>query len=259
MPTNHEAFDSHLETWKREESMPWQKVRRRVEYSNLLRHTEGARLRILDAGGGNGIGTVPFAQNRSQVVVADYSEVMVADGRRLVADLGLEKNYSFVLTRLENLPDHIHDQEFDLVICNNVIQYVENVADVLKAILRPLRSQGLISIVSVNRFSIAYHHAFLRGDLRAAKMTIGARETNAIFDSVAHVGSADEMKQLLTDLGCTVESDYGLRCMIDYWGTNETKSEPAMLAQLEELEFALTAEHPYKLLARFYQVVARKD
>src|SRR5574341_1204016 len=146
MSTNREAFDSHLEIWKREESMPWQQVRRRVEYSNLLRHIEGTGLRILDAGGGNGIGTVPFAQRGNQVVVADYSEVMVADGQRLVAELGLEKNYSFVVTRLEELPSLIRNQEFDLVICNNVVQYVASVSDVLKAVLEPLRSQGIISI-----------------------------------------------------------------------------------------------------------------
>jgi 2-polyprenyl-3-methyl-5-hydroxy-6-metoxy-1,4-benzoquinol methylase len=202
---------------------------------------------------------VPFARNGNQVVVADYSEAMVADGQRLVTELRLEKNYSFVVTRLEELPSLVRDQEFDLVVCNNVVQYVESVSDVLKAILEPLRSQGLISIISLNRFSIAYHQAFLSGDLGAAKRAIGAKETNSIFDSIAHVGSVDEMKQLLTELGCRVQGDYGLRCMIDYWGNNETKSEPATLTQLEELEFALTAEYPYKLLARFYQVVARKN
>jgi hypothetical protein len=46
--------------------------------------------------------------------------------------------------------------------------------------------------------------------------------------------------------------------MIDYWGDNERKTEPNTLAQLEELEFALSAEYPYKLLARFFQVVAQK-
>jgi hypothetical protein len=36
------------------------------------------------------------------------------------------------------------------------------------------------------------------------------------------------------------------------------QAEPNTLAQLEELEFALTAEYPYKLLARFFQVIAQK-
>ena len=38
----------------------------------------------------------------------------------------------------------------------------------------------------------------------------------------------------------------------------ERKAEPDTLAQLEELEFALSAAYPYKLLARFFHVIAQK-
>ena len=63
---------------------------------------------------------------------------------------------------------------------------------------------------------------------------------------------------MLVSLGCAIEGDYGIRCMCDYWGDNERKSDPAIFEQIEELEFALTAKHPYKLLARNLQVIARK-
>jgi hypothetical protein len=62
----------------------------------------------------------------------------------------------------------------------------------------------MVSIIALNRYSIAYQQAFLRGDLQAAKAAIGATETTTI------------------------------------------------------LEFALTGEYPYKLLARFFQIIARK-
>jgi hypothetical protein len=38
MPTSNQAFDSQLETWKREMGMPWNRIRLKVEISNLLRH-----------------------------------------------------------------------------------------------------------------------------------------------------------------------------------------------------------------------------
>lgn len=31
-----------------------------------------------------------------------------------------------------------------------------------------------------------------------------------------------------------------------------------VFAQIEQLEFALTNRHPYKLLARYFQIIARK-
>lgn len=258
MPTSHQAFDLHLETWKHEEAMPWQRVRRKVELSNLLRHVGQSGLRILDAGGGNGYASIPFAQNGCRVVITDYSKAMIADGEQLMSELGLDQRVTFVETRLEDLSRVIPEQDFDLVLCNNVLQYVENIPHVLRSILRPLKPQGVISIICVNRYSIAYHQAFLHGDLQASKASIGAREINTIFESVAHALALDEVVRMLEADKCIIQADYGLRCMIDYWGDNERKTEPQTLAQLEELEFALSGEYPYKLLARFFQVIARK-
>jgi 2-polyprenyl-3-methyl-5-hydroxy-6-metoxy-1,4-benzoquinol methylase len=54
-------------------------------------------LEILDAGGGNGYATIPFAQNGCEVVVADYSEAMVTDGQKLMSELGAgSRFYTFV-------------------------------------------------------------------------------------------------------------------------------------------------------------------
>ena len=138
MPTSSQAFDAHLETWKREMAMPWNRLRLKAEISNLLRHVGQSGLKILDAGGGNGYATIPFAQHGCQVVVADYSEAMLTDGRKLMSELGLDKNVSFVLTKLEDLSAVIHDQEFDRVLCHNVLQYGENLPVVLRSILRRL-------------------------------------------------------------------------------------------------------------------------
>lgn len=258
MPTSNQAFDLYVETWKREMALPWQQVRLKVETSNLLRHVGQVGLKILDAGGGNGYASIPFAQNGCQVVVADYSKAMITDGEKLMSELGLDKRVTFVEARLEDLSSVICNQDFDVVMCHNVLQYVESIPVVLRSILRPLKSRGIISIVCMNRYSIAYHQAFFRGDLQAAKIAIGATETNTIFESVAHTLAVDEIVSMLEAENCIIQADYGVRCMMDYWGDNERKSEPNTLAQLEELEFALSAEYPYKLLARFFQVIARK-
>jgi len=238
--------------------MPWSRIRLKVEISNLLRHVGQSGLKILDAGGGNGYACIPFAQNGCQVVVADYSEAMVADGQKLMSELDLDKSVSFILTRLEDLSRAIYDQDFDVVLCHNVLQYVESIPVVLRSILRPLKSQGVVSITCMNRYSIAYHQAFLRDDLQAAKAAIGATETNTIFGSTARALGVDEMAELLEGQNCLIQADYGVRCMLDYWGDNERKTEPSTVAQLEELELALSAEYPYKLLARFFQVIAQK-
>lgn len=64
---------------------------------------------------------------------------------------------------------------------------------------------------------------------------------------------------MLPDVSCTSEAHYGIRCLCDYWGDNKLKADPHIFAQLERLELELTARYPYKLLARYFQVVARKQ
>jgi S-adenosylmethionine-dependent methyltransferase len=115
------------------------------------------------------------------------------------------------------------------------------------------------SIVSIDRYSIPYHLAFLRGDLAGALAQIDARGMRAaIFDATMTNYSADEIGAMLQGAGCAVEHDYGIRCMCDYWGDNERKADPAVFAQIEQLESALAERYPYKLLARYFMVVARK-
>ena len=80
MATSNQALTLHVETWKREQAMPWQRVRRKVEISNLLQHVGRSGLKILDAGGGNGYASIPFAQNGCQVVIGDYSKEIITDG-----------------------------------------------------------------------------------------------------------------------------------------------------------------------------------
>ena len=128
MTTTTKAFDFHLETWKREQQTPWQQVRRKVEISNLLRHIDPSGLKVLDAGGGNGLPAIPLAQNGCRVLVADASEAMIADGRQLMAELGLDEWVGFVLTRLEDLSTVIQGQWFDVVLCHNVLENVECIA-----------------------------------------------------------------------------------------------------------------------------------
>jgi S-adenosylmethionine-dependent methyltransferase len=114
-------------------------------------------------------------------------------------------------------------------------------------------------VISVNRYSIPYQTAFMRGELSQALAQVDARTVKAnIFEAVFTTYSAGEIAEILESAGFVVEQDYGIRCLCDYWGDNERKSAPEVFEQIRRLEFALTDRHPYKLIARYYQVVARK-
>jgi S-adenosylmethionine-dependent methyltransferase len=259
MSINSIAFDTHIDVWRHEESTPWQRIKRKVALSNLLQHLDKPALHILDAGGGNGYDSLPLAQLGHQIDIVDYSREMIMDGTSVFAESGLLKRVAFHERRIEDIPLLFPGNRFDALICHNVLPYVQDVPAALRAILAPLKPGGIVSVIALNRYSIPYHNAFLVGDLEFALQSIGARELNTIFDTVSKAYSATEMEEMLRVAGCAIKGSYGLRCIIGYWGDNERKTQPDNQARLEKLEFALTDEYPYKLLARFFQIIGQKQ
>jgi S-adenosylmethionine-dependent methyltransferase len=139
------------------------------------------------------------------------------------------------------------------------VQYAEDVPALLTSVLTPLKAGGVISVVSVNRYSVPYHAAFLHGNLEEALARLDQHSGYAtIFDATMQLLSGEEIADLLSQAGCIVDQHYGIRCLCDYWGDNVRKADPNIFAQIERLERALSHRYPYKLLARYFQIVAHK-
>jgi S-adenosylmethionine-dependent methyltransferase len=259
MTTTPAAFDNHIEQWIKEQGMPWGVLRYKMTQANLAKHLGSGSLRILDAGGGNGLDSIPLAMQGHFVEIVDYSEQMLVDAVRRAAQAHLQDRIAVHQASVQNVGRLFPDSHFDVVLCHNVLQYVEDVPALLKSLSLPLKPGGLMSLISINRYSMPCHAAFLRGDLAEAFSQLDARQMRAItFDAVMTNYSVDVICNMLEGAGCQIEKDYGLRCLCDYWGDNDRKSDPAIFEQIERLEYALTERYPYKLLARYYQVIARK-
>ena len=259
MPATPSTFDDRIARWKQEMDLPWARLKYKLAQSNLARHLPQGSMTVLDAGGGNGLDSLPFARQGHKVDLVDYSQEMLADARVQVDREHPRGQLRTHLSDIRKISALFPEPQFDLVLCHNVLQYVEDVPELLADLARVLKPGGVISIISINRFSTTYHTAFLDGDLTTARAQLAVRTSEAkIFDAAITSYSAEEMKGLLEHAGIFPQGDYGLRCICDYWGDNERKSDPEIFGEMERLEFALTDRHPYKLLARYFQVIGRK-
>ena len=80
MATDREVFDRHIGDWTKALETPWSKMRYRLVHRNIRRHLpEANSIRVLDAGGGNGLDSLPFAEDGNRVTLVDYSEQMLAE------------------------------------------------------------------------------------------------------------------------------------------------------------------------------------
>jgi S-adenosylmethionine-dependent methyltransferase len=259
MSTPAATFSSNMTKWAEYELTPWSRLKHTVVQSNLRRHLAQAPLKILDAGGGNGLDSLPLAAKGHGVTIVDYSAEMLADARRKAADVNAQEHVATQLGDVLTLPQLCPAPSFDVVLCHNVLQYVDDVPALLAALAGVLKPGGWLSLIGVNRYALPYRAAFSRGDLVDAYAQLDQRsEVSSLFGATMTEYTAEEIVALLPDAGCELVQHYGVRCLCDYWGTNELKSDPVVFAALEKLELALTDRYPYKLLARYFQIVAYK-
>ena len=256
---NADLFDARLAAYKTHQATPWGRLFYTISRANLRRHLDGRPLRILDAGGGNGVEALHYAGQGHTVALLDLSPGMLADAASAAEREGIAGRMSFHQGDLAALPALFPEPCFDLVLCHNVLQYLDDLDGSLRALCHLLRPGGLLSIISVNRYSEPYRQALMSLDLDTALAGLDADTLHAgIFGVPVHARLAEDLYPPLEEAGCRVLARYGIRCVGDYIADNNLKYDPAFFACLERLELALTDRFPYYLLARFFHLIALK-
>jgi S-adenosylmethionine-dependent methyltransferase len=119
------------------------------------------------------------------------------------------------------------------VLCHNLLQYVEDVAETLHIVSQPLKPGGLISVMTSNRYSEAYRTALQQRDFVSAAVQLEATSRLAqTFNVSARQYAAEEILPPLQAAGCALVGHYGVRCICDYIADNDLKADPARFAQL---------------------------
>lgn len=249
-------FDNGFSQWQDYQQAPWGRLRYRVAQANLRHHLPVPPARLLDLGGGNGLDTIPLVKLGYTAVLVDFSEEMVTHGQKLAEQEQVSDKVSF---QIGDATQFVGKEEFDIILCHNLLQYVEDITAVLHNIYQTLRPGGIFSFMITNPFTETLAFALRDYDLAAAQANLN-QSTKYVepFDTTIQRYTDDELMIMLAESGFTLLEQYGVRCICDFIADNERKYEPAFYEQLERLELAVSDKHPYKLLARFYQFICQK-
>ncbi|MCB8948228.1 MAG: methyltransferase domain-containing protein [Ardenticatenaceae bacterium] len=256
MKPKAQNFDEGFAQWQDYQQAPWGKLRYRVAQANLRQHLPSPPARLLDLGGGNGLDAIPLVKLGYTAILIDFSPEMVAQGQKLAAQEQVSDQISF---QVGDATQFVADEQFDIILCHNLLQYVEDVTAVLKNIYHSLRPGGIFSFIITNPHTETLAYALRDYDLAAAQENL-SKSTKYVetFDTHIQRYTDDELKNMLQDCGFTLLEQYGIRAICDFMADNERKFNPDFYEQLEQLELAVSNKHPYKLLARFYHFVCRK-
>jgi S-adenosylmethionine-dependent methyltransferase len=148
---------------------------------------------------------------------------------------------------------------FDIVLCHNVIQYVDEAQPLLELLARMIKPGGFLSLITTNQHSLPYQAALLDGDLdKAYTLLDQSSQHNFVFDVDVRAYRPDEVFDWLAAQGLETETFYGIRCLYHFWKNNDLEEGSDTYVKLKRLEMELAERDPYRQTARQFQVIARK-
>ena len=213
-----------------------------------------AALDIVDVGGGTGGLAVPFAALGHNVTVIDPSPDALAAAQRRAAEAGAR--LTAVQGEAASLDSVTGPKSADLVICHNVLEYVDSPADAMTAIAAVLRPSATVSVLAANTVAAVLHRA-LAGRFTEARQLLGGEAAGAAgAPAAAGAGAGQPRRFTLPELTALIEAaglrageSHGLRIFSGLVPRALLDADPGGTEALRALEAAAAAAPPLRDIA----------
>lgn len=249
-----------LSAWRRHQAQPWNRLRYRLVEANLQRIIGGGMAwRVLDVGGGDGRDALPLAQRGHMVLLLDRDAAMLAEAERCAAESGVADRLRTDQVDVSTGELPLDPGSYDLVLCHNLLQYLPDLAALLRGVAQALRPGGWFSLLIPNPASETLRLALQQHDLAAAHASLTATtHRNHFYGVEMHLHDLPAWRDLLAAAGFETIDFIGVRCVNDYIDDDAVKFSEEGFAKLLALETALGSRSPYRDIARLWQITARK-
>ncbi len=223
---------------------PWGRLFYRLVWHNL----EFEKKQILDFGSGFGV-TANYLAKRNDVTAVEPNEEMLA--HRIC-----ENSYKQMVGSIDKLREMV-DESFDVILCHNVLEYIDNRAELMAEFHRILKKGGILSIVKHNKDGKIMHKAVFENNIEEAlSLLAGGKAVSQNFGTINEY----EMEELQEYIGgrFALEKVGGIRTFFGIQ-PNSFKSEPDWEDNMFELECAVEANPVYANVAFFQHLIFCKS
>lgn len=170
-------------------------------------------LDVVDVGAGTGGFAVRLAALGHRVTVVDPSPDALAAAQWRAAELGV--TLTAVQGEANDLAVLVGDAATDLVVCHNVLEYVDSPAAAMAAIARVLRPGGTVSVLAANVVAAVLQRALAGRYEEARRLLASAALSNAVESNERLIpapapGLTEQRRFTLGGLTSLIE-DSGLR------------------------------------------------
>lgn len=219
----------------------------------------GGSLSALDIGCGPGDASVRLARLGLQVTLLDSSSAMLDLAQRAAHQAGVAAKITPKLGDASALADLFSSESFDVILCHNVLEYVDDPQAVLCAASRLMRGpSALLSVLVRNQAGEVLKAAIQAGDLTAAENNIGAEWVKeSLYGGRARLFTPDGLQAMLQAASLTIAAQRGVRVIADYLPAGISRD--AEYERIFELERRLGGLPEFTAVARYTHCLARRS
>ncbi|VDY43529.1 SmtA protein [Salmonella enterica subsp. enterica serovar Daytona] len=127
------------------------------DLDRVLEEIGGRKLRVLDAGGGEGQTAIKMAERGHQVTLCDLSGEMIARARQAAEAKGVSKDMHFIQCPAQDVASHL-ESPVDLILFHAVLEWVADPVGVLETLWSVLRPGGVLSLMFYNANGLLMHN-----------------------------------------------------------------------------------------------------
>lgn len=223
----------------------WERLLKRIAWQQLGQ-IHGKK--ILDFGSGEGI-TANYYAKDNLVVAIEPSEEML---KNRWADYA----YTQLIGDVSCLSD-IADNSFDVVICHNVLEYVDSKEQVLSELYRVLKTGGVLSIIKHNRAGRVMQMAVLLDDMEKAHGLLDGKDSTASKFGAIRYYEEEDISKWAT--GLQILKIYGIRTFWDLQQNQEKHGSEEWQKKMAELEMRVSELDEYRNIAFFHHLLLTKE
>jgi len=146
---------------------------------------------------------------------------------------------------------------FDLILCHNLLEYVDDPAFVLCGAARLMQgSSAILSILVRNRAGEVFKAALQAGDLTAANAGLTAEwGQESLYGGKLRLFTPDDLRNMLKAASFQAIAERGVRIIVDYLPPQVSRSDE--YERILELERQLGSRAEFAAVARYTHFLAR--
>jgi S-adenosylmethionine-dependent methyltransferase len=255
-----ERFQSGANKYAAYLETPGGRLRSDLAFANLhdfLPQQTGQPLRALDLGCGTGATAIRLARLGIHVTAVDCSAAMLDIAQRAALEGGVAEKIVVQHGEAAKLASLFPARSFDVILCHNILEYVDDPGAVLRDAARALRgASAIVSVLVRTQAGEILKAAIQAGDLDEAENGLMAEwGEESLYGGKVRLFSNDSTQRMLKAASLTLIVERGVRVVADY--LPPAVSRDAEYQRILEMERKLGMRPEFAAVARYRQCLAR--